>query len=297
MPPTPGVVATTAARHRDGRRGRTATSSSAARVPAELAGARQRRHHSIRRAARQADLRLAIEGDGTGTLDSDDREVVIPDLTAHEVMLTTPRLVRAHRARIQTLTRACRRPDGDARVPPHRSLLIRLTRYAPAAAPTTVTARLLNQQGRRWRISPSPRRPRPDLFDRSTARQPRAGQYLLEISGRAKARSPHGTDRVSSGELTIVAERGTTSAEAGLQSRVRDLILRLRLLRVHAAHLRDRRHAIDRDDVGGRAHVDLVPLRRREHGVERLEHLRLEALVHFLLGPEIAVAILHPFEI
>ena len=34
-----------------------------------------------------------------------------------------------------------------------------------------------------------------------------------------------------------------------------------------------------------------------EHDVERLDHLRLEPLVHFLLGPEVAVAVLHPLEV
>ena len=34
-----------------------------------------------------------------------------------------------------------------------------------------------------------------------------------------------------------------------------------------------------------------------EDGIEGLAHLRLEPLVDFLLGPEIAVAILHPLEI
>src|SRR5690349_3696778 len=60
--------------------------------------------------------------------------------------------------------------------------------------------------------------------------------------------------------------------------------------RVHPAHPRDRRDAADRDDVRRRAHVDLVLDRGLQHRVERLAHLRFEALVHFLLRPEVAVA-------
>ena len=37
--------------------------------------------------------------------------------------------------------------------------------------------------------------------------------------------------------------------------------------------------------------------RRLQHGVERLAHLRFEPLVHFLFGPEVAVAVLHPLEV
>src|SRR6185503_13147375 len=67
--------------------------------------------------------------------------------------------------------------------------------------------------------------------------------------------------------------------------------------RVHPAHARHGRDAADGDDVGGRAHVDLVAQRRLQHGGERLAHLRLETLVHFLLAPEVTVAVLHPLEI
>ena len=67
--------------------------------------------------------------------------------------------------------------------------------------------------------------------------------------------------------------------------------------RVHPAHLRDRRHAVDRDDVGCRSQVGLVFDRRLQHVVEGFHHLRLEPLVHFLLFPEISVAILDPLEV
>ena len=64
-----------------------------------------------------------------------------------------------------------------------------------------------------------------------------------------------------------------------------------------SAHPRDRGDAVDRHDVGGRPHVDLVLQRGLQHGVEGLAHLGLEPLVHFLLRPEVAVAVLHPLEV
>ena len=59
-----------------------------------------------------------------------------------------------------------------------------------------------------------------------------AGEYLLELSAASDGQPP---------ATELVAFEGDWIA-----------------LGVHAAHLRDRRHAVDRDDVGGRAHVDLV---------------------------------------
>jgi alkylhydroperoxidase family enzyme len=60
---------------------------------------------------------------------------------------------------------------------------------------------------------------------------------------------------------------------------------------------RDRADALDRDDVGGDAHVDLVLDGCLQHRIERLAHLLLEPLVDVLLFPEISIAILHPLEV
>ena len=81
-------------------------------------------------------LRMSING-ADGQLDSDDREVVVPDLTAAEVTLTTPRVFVARTAReFQAIIEGSeRRADRVARVPAHRSARhSRPTRYAPGNA-------------------------------------------------------------------------------------------------------------------------------------------------------------------
>ncbi len=69
------------------------------------------------------DLRLTIEGDGTGTLDVEDRDLMVPDLSAPEVMVTTPKVWVARTAREFTALDLSRvaPAGGDAGVPPHRS--------------------------------------------------------------------------------------------------------------------------------------------------------------------------------
>src|SRR5262245_48928606 len=68
-------------------------------------------------------------------------------------------------------------------------------------------------------------------------------------------------------------------------------------LRIHAAHLRHRGDTADGHDVGGGAKVGLVTLRGLEDVFEGLDHLGFEALVDLVLGPEVAMPILDPFEV
>ena len=140
------------------------------------------------------EMRLTIEGDGTGTLDTEDRELAIPDLSAPEVILSTPRVWFARNAReftaltsslppAPTATREFRRTDR---------LLVRLDAYAPASAPTTVTAQLLNQQGTKMSdiavIAPTDATPSYSI-DLPLANLA-AGQYLLEITGNSEGHKP-----------------------------------------------------------------------------------------------------------
>jgi hypothetical protein len=138
---------------------------------------------------------LTIEGDGTGTLDTEDREVAVPDLSAPEVTLSTPKLWFARNALefksltsgtppAPTATRDFRRTDR---------LLIRLDAYAPADAPTKVTAQLLNQQG--TKMSDVSVTPPPDASTQTYSidlplANLAAGQYLLEITGTSESHKP-----------------------------------------------------------------------------------------------------------
>ena len=119
----------------------------------------------------------------------------MPDLSAPEVMLSTPKLWFARNAReftalttgvppAPTATREFRRTDR---------LLVRLDAYAPANAPTTVTAQLLNQQGTKMIDVPvSDARGGGPAAIRSISPLASfaAGQYLLEITANSEGHKP-----------------------------------------------------------------------------------------------------------
>jgi hypothetical protein len=139
------------------------------------------------------DVRLTIEGDGTGTLDTEDRELVLPDLSAPEVMLSTPKVWFARSAReftalttgvppAPTAIREFRRTDR---------LLIRFDAYAPGSSPTKVTAQLLNQQGTKMTDLPvtAPTEGQTHSIDMPLASLA-PGQYLLEISAISEGQKP-----------------------------------------------------------------------------------------------------------
>ena len=136
-------------------------------------------------------LRMGVSGPG-GPLDSDDRELVVPDLTAGEVAFATPRVYVARTARDLQLIRK------DEGVTPTASrdfrrterLVVKLDAYGPGDAIVTVTSRLLNKQGGRMA----------DVPVTATAGQPHLidlplsvlapGEYLLEVSGAVEGQKP-----------------------------------------------------------------------------------------------------------
>jgi VWFA-related protein len=192
LPPTPGV-------NRDEPRRVTVLATSPSgdivyrgRVPTELAVSGKGGLVSFNAPPGKLDVRLTIEGDGTGTLDVEDRDLMVPDLSAPEIILTTPRVWVARTAReFAVLT-------SDAPPPPvvtrefrrTERLLIRLEAFAPGTVPPTVTAQLLNQQGTKMS----------DVTVTATAGQPlsidlplanlAAGQYLIELTGNADGQKP-----------------------------------------------------------------------------------------------------------
>lgn len=192
LPPTPGV-------RRDAPRRVTVLATAATgdivyrgRVPTELAAPGNGGIVRFEAPPGKLDLRLTVEGDGTGTLDVEDRDLVIPDLSAPEVTLSTPKVWFARNARefnelttgvppAPSATRDFRRTDR---------LLIRFGAFAPGTVPPTITARLLNQQGTKMA----------DVTVTSAADQPysvdlplanlAAGQYLLELTANAEGHKP-----------------------------------------------------------------------------------------------------------
>jgi len=127
-------------------------------------------------------LRLSVEGAGAQVLDSEVRDVTIPDLTTH-VALGTPEVLRARTPReaqqikadpnaVPTAIREFSRTDR---------LLIRVPAYGPGETTPTVTARLLNRAGTPMSALPVP----PPSAGAAMIELPLAslavGEYLIEI--------------------------------------------------------------------------------------------------------------------
>lgn len=193
LPPTPGVK-----RDEPRRVSLLATAPSGdivyrGRVPSELAPAGSGGAVSFQAPPGPLDLRLTIEGDGTGTLDVEDRDLVVPDLAAPEVTLTTPKVWAARNAREFTQITTADPPPPPAAGREFRRterLLVRFEAFAPGTVPPTAAARLLNQQGTKMTdvtvASPAGGAFQIDLPLANLA----AGQYLLELTATAEGHEP-----------------------------------------------------------------------------------------------------------
>jgi VWFA-related protein len=134
------------------------------------------------------ELRMTVEAAGSGgTLDSEIRDLNVPDFTAPQVSLSTPRVYRARTAReFQTLT-----ADAAAIPVPGREfsrterLLIRFDTYGPGTEKPAVTAVLMNRAGQK--MSDVPIAPgtggATHQIDLGLASFP-TGEYLVEITAK-----------------------------------------------------------------------------------------------------------------
>ncbi|MFM8535217.1 MAG: hypothetical protein ACKOEC_16770, partial [Acidimicrobiia bacterium] len=191
LPPTPGVK-------RDEPRRVTVLATSATgdviyrgRVPSELAAPGNGGIIRFDVPPGKIEVRMTIEGDGTGTLDTETRELTIPDPGAPDVVLSTPRVWLARNAREFTALTSGTPPAPSATRDFRRTdrLLVRFDAYAPANAPTTVTATLLNQQGTKMSdiaVTADGQTHSIDLPLASYA----AGQYLIEITANSEGHKP-----------------------------------------------------------------------------------------------------------
>ncbi len=192
LPPAPGVK-------RDEPRRVTVLATSPAgdiiyrgRVPSELAPSGSGASVSFDAPPGKLDVRLTIEGDGTGTLDTEDRTIEVPDLTAPELTITTPKVWVARNAREMTALQSPAPPAPSAGREFRRTdrLLIKFSAVAPGSLTPTVTAQLLNQQGTKMVDIPVKSEPgQPDTIDLPLANLA-AGQYLLEITANAEGHDP-----------------------------------------------------------------------------------------------------------
>ncbi len=135
------------------------------------------------------ELRLTVEAAGSGgTLDSEIRDITVPDFTAPQVALSTPRVYRARTAReFQTLA-----ADTNAIPAPGREflrterLLIRFDAYGPGTEKPDVTAVLLNRAGSKMsdvQLAPGAAGTTHQI-DLGLASIP-TGEYLIEITAKS----------------------------------------------------------------------------------------------------------------
>jgi VWFA-related protein len=130
-------------------------------------------------------LRMSIENEGEQAIDSDVRDISIRDLSA-SVVLGTPEVFRGRTARdfraFDSASDAT--PVASREFSRTERLLIRLPAYAPAAAPLTVSARLMNRKGQLIRdleVRPGVRPSSPAEVDLPLAGFA-VGDYRIEIA-------------------------------------------------------------------------------------------------------------------
>jgi VWFA-related protein len=135
------------------------------------------------------ELRMTVEAAGSGgTLDSEIRDITVPDFTAPQVALSTPRVYRARTAREFQAVVA----DANAVPAPGREflrterLLIRFDAYGPGTEKPDVTAVLLNRAGTKMsdvQIAPGTAGATHQI-DMGLASIP-TGEYLVEITAKS----------------------------------------------------------------------------------------------------------------
>ncbi|MEO5820756.1 MAG: VWA domain-containing protein [Vicinamibacteraceae bacterium] len=135
----------------------------------------------------QLQLRMSVEGAAGQVLDSDFRDLLVPDYAKAEALLSVPALYRARTQRDVNLlnTAADPRPSTAREFSRTERLHVRFQAYAPGGGTATPTARLLNRGGSKMTdvvVHPATGRGPADFdADVPLASLP-AGDYLLEVA-------------------------------------------------------------------------------------------------------------------
>jgi hypothetical protein len=131
-------------------------------------------------------LRLSVEGIAAQVLDTEIRDITVPDLTSPQFLLGTPELFRARTVRDFQQLKA----DADAVPTVGRDfsrterVLVRVSAYAPGNAPAMLKARLLNRAGQPMMdlpVTPAPASPGPAQIELPMSNLP-PGDYIIEIT-------------------------------------------------------------------------------------------------------------------
>jgi hypothetical protein len=124
-------------------------------------------------------LRLSVEGADSEVLDSENRELTVPDLTADGIVFGTPAIYRGRTVRdIQQIRASPDRPPTAIRELQRTDrLLVRTPTYSGAA----VAAKILNRSGQTMTELPVSMEGTEAVFELVLAPLP-TGDYILEIS-------------------------------------------------------------------------------------------------------------------
>ena len=134
---------------------------------------------------------MTVEAAGAGgTLDSEIRTIEVPDLTAPDAALSTPRVFRARTAReMQTIAADARSvPAAMREFSRAERLLIRFDAYGPGTERPAATAALLNRAGQKMSDLPVAAAPvgGTHQIEFGLSSVP-AGEYLVEITVKGAA--------------------------------------------------------------------------------------------------------------
>jgi VWFA-related protein len=174
----------------DGATGSNGTSS-AAPAPGRATTAMNRAHVvSFDVPPGPVQMKVSVEGEGNQTLDSDARQLSVPDLSAPEVSLSTPAVFRARTGpeaqslakdpnAVPTIVREFRRTER---------IVIRSQAYGPGTDIPDVTARLLNRAGTPMQDLTVPPPPASGQFQIDLPLSGLApGEYLVELKAKGQS--------------------------------------------------------------------------------------------------------------
>lgn len=134
----------------------------------------------------QMQLRVSVESAAAEVLDSEVREIAVPDLTAPQIAIGTPVVYRGRTVpeyqRLKTDPQAL--PTAAREFSRTERVFIRVPAYAPGTAAPTVTAKLLNRTGQAMgdlTVGNAAGRPDSKDIELSLASMP-PGEYVVEIT-------------------------------------------------------------------------------------------------------------------
>jgi VWFA-related protein len=162
----------------------TAPAASVAAANASGSAARGPQRVVFDAAPGKVQLRLSVEGSSSQVLDTETREITIPDLTAPQPMLGTPSILRA-----RTLPELNKlKADGDAIPTASREftrtdrLVVRVPTYGPGGTAPTLKVHILNRAGNAMSELQATAAPKAgeQQIDLAIAALP-PGEYVLEI--------------------------------------------------------------------------------------------------------------------